>query len=48
MIDIAFFGLEEDFPVGARPFRRVALWLEPGFITIERMTIQRMEHVGIG
>jgi catechol 2,3-dioxygenase-like lactoylglutathione lyase family enzyme len=47
VIDIAFFGLEEDFPAGARPFRRLALWLEPGFDTIEHMTIQWMEHVGI-
>jgi catechol 2,3-dioxygenase-like lactoylglutathione lyase family enzyme len=22
-------------------------WLEPGFLTIEHMTIQRMEHVGV-
>ena len=28
-------------------FRRLAPWLEPGFLTIEHMTIQRMEHVGI-
>ncbi len=26
---------------------RAAGWLEPGFLTIERMTIQRMDHVGI-
>jgi len=26
---------------------RPALWLEPKFPTIERMTIQRIEHVGI-
>jgi catechol 2,3-dioxygenase-like lactoylglutathione lyase family enzyme len=47
VIDIAFFGLEEDFPAGARLFRRLALRLEPGFVTIEHMTIQRMEHVRI-
>src|SRR5437667_12467669 len=28
-------------------FRRLAPWLEPGFITIAHMTIQRMQHVGI-
>jgi hypothetical protein len=27
VIDIGFFGLEEDLPAGVRPFRRVALWL---------------------
>ena len=46
-IDIAFFGLEEDFPAGERLFRRLALRLEPGFPSIEYMPIQRMEHVGI-
>jgi catechol 2,3-dioxygenase-like lactoylglutathione lyase family enzyme len=25
----------------------VAPWLDPGFLTIERMTVQRMDHVGI-
>jgi hypothetical protein len=47
VINIAFFGLEEDLPAGACPFRRLALWLEPGFVTLEHMTIQRMERVGI-
>jgi hypothetical protein len=37
----------EDFPAGARLFRSLALRLKPGFVTIEHMTIQRMEHVGI-
>jgi hypothetical protein len=23
------------------------LWLEPGFVSIKHMTIQRMEHIGI-
>ena len=32
---------------GSHLFRRLAPWLEPGFLTIKRMTIQRMEHVGI-
>jgi catechol 2,3-dioxygenase-like lactoylglutathione lyase family enzyme len=32
---------------GSDLFRRLAPWLEPGFLTIEHMTIQRMEHVGI-
>lgn len=27
-------------------FRRLAPSLEPGFLTIERMTIRRMEHIG--
>src|SRR5207253_8433075 len=30
-----------------RVFRRRSPWLELGFLTIEHMTIQRMEHVGI-
>ena len=47
VFDIAFFGLEEDFPAGARLFRRLAPRLEPGFVTIEHMTIQRMDNVGI-
>jgi hypothetical protein len=32
---------------GSGLFRRLAPRLEPGFLTIEHMTIQRMEHVGI-
>ena len=29
------------------PFRRVSSGLERGILTIEHMTIRRMEHVGI-
>ena len=32
---------------GSGLFRRLAPWLEPGFLTIEHMTIRRMDHVGI-
>src|SRR5947208_16879198 len=32
---------------GGGPFRRLSPRLDPGFLTIEHMTIQRMDHVGI-
>ncbi len=36
-----------EMKTGSGLFRRLAPRLEPGFLTIEHMTIQRMEHVGI-
>src|SRR5439155_10780206 len=36
-----------EMKTGSGLFRRLAPWLEPGFLTFEHMTIQRMEHVGI-
>jgi catechol 2,3-dioxygenase-like lactoylglutathione lyase family enzyme len=33
--------------LGPGLFRRLAPRLEPGFLTVEHMTIQRMDHVGI-
>lgn len=39
--------MADDFPGGARVCRRLALRLGPGLSTLEHMTIQRMEHVGI-